>query len=166
MNLKHVDAPEATDQAARLKYATRELARRRRALATFMAKPFTEHAGNSMHLHLSLCHDGELAFATDHDTESPLMRQAVGGILRHLPGIVVFGAPAVNDRGEGNLYTPGEPLPHTLADATRSARDDTGVHDVLGADAVHDFLAVADLEWSQFVGSVSEWDRERYLRSV
>jgi glutamine synthetase len=68
-----------------LKYATRELARRRGALATFMAKPFAEHAGNSMHLHLSRWHDGEPAFTPGRGTESPLMRQAVGGILTHMP---------------------------------------------------------------------------------
>jgi glutamine synthetase len=70
------------------------------------------------------------------------------------------------ERGEGNLYCAGESLPRTLSDATRSARDDTVIHEILGADAVHDFLALAELEWTQFVGSVSEWDRERYLRSV
>jgi glutamine synthetase len=54
VNLGHLDALEAADQAARFKYATRELARRHDAIATFMAKPFGDQAGNSMHLHLSL----------------------------------------------------------------------------------------------------------------
>jgi glutamine synthetase len=237
VNLRHQDALQAADQAARFKYATRELARRRGALATFMAKPFADHAGNSMHLHLSLWRDDEPAFASDHDGENPLMRQAVGGILRHLPGIVLFAAPTVNSykrfevgsfapatvtwggdnrtvavrslveapaatrielrtgaadaqphwaiasllaavssgieaehdpgqRGEGNLYAAGTSLPRTLADAIAAARGDQTITEILGADAVHDFIALADLEWEAFVGSVSQWDRERYLRSV
>jgi glutamine synthetase len=237
VNLRHGDALGAADQAARFKYATRELARRHGALATFMAKPFGEHAGNSMHLHLSLWRDDEPAFTPDGDAENTVMRQAIGGVVRHLPGIVLFGAPTVNsykrfeigsfapatvtwsgdnrtvavrslletpsatrielrtgaadaqphwaiasmlaavaagieaqddpgDRGEGNLYTTGRGLPRTLADAAARAREDETVIQILGEDAVHDFVALADLEWEAFVGSVSEWDRERYLRRV
>jgi glutamine synthetase len=237
VNLRHADALEAADQAARFKYATRELARRHGALATFMAKPFADHAGNSMHLHLSLWRDGEPAFASIDDAENPLMRQAIGGLLRHLPGSVLFAAPTVNsykrfevgsfapatatwggdnrsvavrslvdtphstrielrvggadaqphwaiaallaavaagieaqedpgERGEGNLYTAGRPLPSTLADAVAAARADETITEILGPDAVHDFTALADLEWRAFVGSVTEWDRARYLRHV
>jgi glutamine synthetase len=96
VNLAHLDALDAADQAARFKYATRELVRRSGALATFMAKPFGDQAGNSMHLHLSLWRDGEPAFATDGNAENPTMRAAIGGILKHLPGIVLYGAPTVN----------------------------------------------------------------------
>jgi glutamine synthetase len=96
VNLRHVDALQAADQAARFKYAARELARRRDAIATFMAKPFGDQAGNSMHLHLSLWRDHEPVFGPDGGAENALMRQAVGGILRHLPGIVLYGAPTVN----------------------------------------------------------------------
>jgi glutamine synthetase len=237
VNLRHTDALPAADQAARFKYATRELARRRGSLVTFMAKPFAEHAGNSMHLHLSLWREEEPAFAPDGEHENPLMRQAIGGILRHLEGIVVFAAPTVNSykrfqvdsfapatatwggdnrtvavrslletpaatrielrtgaadaqphwaiasllgavcagieaehdpgqRGEGNLYSSGTPLPRTLADAVAAARRDETITEILGADAVHDVLALADLEWEAFIGSVGEWDRSRYLRSV
>ena len=96
VNLSHDHALAAADQAARFKYGTRELARRRGTLATFMAKPFAEHAGNSMHLHLSLWRDDEPAFTPDGDGENSVMRQAIGGILTHLDGIVLFGAPNVN----------------------------------------------------------------------
>jgi glutamine synthetase len=235
VNLGYADAMEAADQAARFKYATRELARRRKAIATFMAKPFGDQAGNSMHLHVSLWRDGEPAFAPDEDGENPLMRQALGGVLRHLPGIVLYGAPTVNSykrfepasfaptsvtwggdnrtvaarmlvstppatrlelrtgaadaqphwaiasllaavaagieagddpgrRGEGNLYGTGRPLPGTLADGVAAARDDRAVAEILGEDSVHDYLALAELEWEAFVGSVGEWDRDRYLR--
>jgi glutamine synthetase len=237
VNLRYADALQAGDEAARFKYGTRELARRHGALATFMAKPFAEHAGNSMHLHVSLWRYGEPAFASVDDGENPLMRHAIGGVLCHLPGTVLFGAPTVNsykrfevgsfapataiwggdnrsvavrslvdtpratrielrvggadaqprwaiaallaavaagieaeddpgERGEGNLYTAGRPLPPTLADAVAAARAHETITRILGTDAVHDYIALADLEWSAFIGSVSEWDRERYLRHV
>ena len=95
VNLSHDHALAAADQAARFKYGTRELARRRGTLATFMAKPFAEHAGNSMHLHLSLWRDSEPAFTPDGDRENSVIRQAIGGILTHLDGIVLFSAPNV-----------------------------------------------------------------------
>jgi glutamine synthetase len=237
VNLRHADALAAADQAARFKYASRELARRRGALATFMAKPFAEYAGNSMHLHVSLWRDDEPAFAPDGDGENALMRHAIGGLLRHLPGIVLYGAPTVNSYkryeigsfapatltwggdnrtvavrsliespvatrielrtgaadaqphwaiasaiaaiaagiegqddpgqpGQGDLYRTGRPLPRTLADAVGAARADETVSQILGEDAVHDVIALAELEWEAFTGSVTVWDRERYLRSV
>ena len=237
VNLSHDHALAAADQAARFKYGTRELARRRGTLATFMAKPFAEHAGNSMHLHLSLWRDDEPAFTPDGDGENSVMRQAIGGILTHLDGIVLFGAPNVNSykrfevgsfapasatwgadnrtvsvrslvqspaatrielrtgaadaqphwaiasllaavcagitaesdpgpRGDGNLYSSGRPLPTTLIDAIDAAKADDTIAEILGEDAVHDFITLAQLEWQAFVGSVSEWDRRRYLRTV
>jgi glutamine synthetase len=96
VNLGYLDALAAADQAARFKYATRELARRRNAIATFMAKPFGDQAGNSMHLHVSLWRHDEPAFAPDGEAENALMRQALGGVMHHLPGIVLYGAPTVN----------------------------------------------------------------------
>jgi glutamine synthetase len=237
VNLGYVDALQAADQAARFKYATRELARRRNAIATFMAKPFGDQAGNSMHLHLSLWRDDEPAFSPDGGAENALMRQALGGILRHLPGIVLYGGPTVNSykrfepdsfaptgvtwggdnrtvavrsllstpaatrielrtgaadaqphwaiasllaavaagiedrldpgpRGEGNLYGTGSPLSGTLAEAAAAARADHTIAEILGVDAVHDYAALADLEWQAFIGSVGEWDRDRYLRQA
>ncbi len=237
VNLGHLDALAAADQAARFKYATRELARRRNAIATFMAKPFGDQAGNSMHLHLSLWSDDEPVFTPEGDAENPLMRHALGGILHHLPGIVLYGAPTVNSykrfelgsfaptsinwggdnrtvavrsllstpsasrlelrtgaadaqphwaiasllaaiaagieagldpdrRGEGNLYGTGEPLPATLADAVAAARADHTIAEILGEDAVHDYAALAELEWQAFVGAVGDWDRDRYLRQA
>jgi glutamine synthetase len=237
INLRHLDALDAADQAARFKYAARQLARRGGALVTFMAKPFGEYAGNSMHLHLSLWRDDDPAFTPDGDDENAVMRSAIGGLLKHLPGIVLYGAPTVNsykrfeigsfapasatwggdnrtvsirslietpeatrielrvgaadaqphwaiagllaaaiagledradpgERGVGDLYRAGTPLPATLADAVAAARADPVVGAILGEDAVHDYVALAQAEWDTFVSSVTDWDRERYLRSV
>lgn len=87
--------------------------------------------------------------------------------IASLLAAVAAGIEAGDDpgrRGEGNLYGTGRPLPGTLADGVAAARDDRAVAEILGEDSVHDYLALAELEWEAFVGSVGEWDRDRYLR--
>ncbi len=96
INLRHTRGLEAAGQAARLKYGVRELARQAGGLATFMAKPFADQAGNSMHLHVSLWRDGEPVFAPAGQSENELHRRAIAGVFEHLPGIVLYGAPTVN----------------------------------------------------------------------
>ena len=53
-NLVYTDALDAADDAARLKYAAKEVARKHGKIASFMAKPFSEHSGSSRSLHISL----------------------------------------------------------------------------------------------------------------
>jgi glutamine synthetase len=96
VNLANSDALSAADAGIRLKYGVREMARREGVKATFMAKPFNKVSGSSMHLHVSLWKDGEPAFAPENGAENPLMRLALGGLIRHLPGIAVYGSPTVN----------------------------------------------------------------------
>jgi glutamine synthetase len=108
VNLRHAPPLEAADQASRFKYGTKELARRNGAVATFMAKPFNVISGCSMHLHLSLWKDGDPGFAPDGEGENALHRKAVGGVMRHLPGIVLLGSPTVNSykRFENMSFAP------------------------------------------------------------
>lgn len=95
-NLIYADALDAADDAARLKYAAKEVARRHGKIASFMPKPFTEHSGSSAHLHISLWRDGEPAFAPQDGAENPLALWSIAGLLEHLPSITLFGAQSVN----------------------------------------------------------------------
>lgn len=95
-NLVYTDALDAADDAARLKYAAKEVARRHGKIASFMPKPFTEHSGSSAHLHISLWKDGEPAFAPQGGAENPLALWSIAGLLEHLPSITLFGAHSVN----------------------------------------------------------------------
>jgi glutamine synthetase len=108
VNLRHAPPIAAADQASRLKYATREIARRAGAIATFMAKPFQAESGNSMHLHVSLWRDGAPAFAPDAGVENALHRRAAVGLLAHLPGITLYNAPTVNSykRFQAHSFAP------------------------------------------------------------
>ena len=95
-NLVYTDALDAADDAARLKYAAKEVARKHGKLASFMAKPFSEHSGSSQHLHISLWRDGAPAFAATNGAENDLALHAIAGLLEHLPSITLFGAHSVN----------------------------------------------------------------------
>jgi glutamine synthetase len=107
-NLHHCEPLAAADQASRFRYGIREVARRAGAQVTFMAKPFNVMAGNSMHLHVSLWHDGEPVFAIEDGAENERMRHAAAGILKHLPGITLYGGPTVNSykRFEAGSFAP------------------------------------------------------------
>jgi glutamine synthetase len=104
LNLAHQEALTAADDAFRLRYAVKELARREGLLATFMAKPFTAHSGSSAHIHLSLWQGDRPAFAPEDGAESKAARAAIGGLVAHLPGQTLFGAPTVNSY---KRFTPG-----------------------------------------------------------
>ncbi|MQY02693.1 glutamine synthetase family protein [Actinomadura macrotermitis] len=108
VNLAYREALGAADDAFRLRYAVKELARRNGLLATFMAKPFNGQSGSSAHLHVSLWRHGEPLFAPVDGRESDLATQAIAGVLRHLPGLTLFGAPTVNSykRYEAESFAP------------------------------------------------------------
>ncbi|HKV20257.1 MAG TPA: glutamine synthetase family protein [Mycobacterium sp.] len=95
-NLVYTDALEAADDASRLKYAAKEVARRHGKIASFMPKPFTEHSGSSQHIHISLWRGDDPAFAPDDGAENELTLHAIAGLLEHLPSITLFGAHSVN----------------------------------------------------------------------
>jgi glutamine synthetase len=84
VNLHHVDDPAlACDHAVLLKRAVKAVARQHDMAATFMAKPFSQWAGNGMHVHISLLDgDGKNVFAgTSEDGEfSDTLRHATGGM--------------------------------------------------------------------------------------
>ncbi|MCV7290372.1 glutamine synthetase [Mycolicibacterium wolinskyi] len=234
-NLIYTDALEAADDAARLKYAAKEVARKHGKIASFMPKPFTEHSGSSAHLHISLWRDGIPAFAPVDGTENELALFAIAGLLEHLPSITLFGAHSVNayrrfapdsfapatvtwsrdnrsaavrslvesspsatrielrsgasdsnpywliaaalaaviagirakrtppDAEGGNLYGKGIPLPESLGTAIALAAHDDTITEILGADSVHDFAAIARSEWLAYTQEVSDWERRRYL---
>ncbi|MDT5015723.1 MAG: glutamine synthetase [Mycobacterium sp.] len=234
-NLVYTDALKAADDAARLKYAGKEVARKHGKIASFMPKPFTEHSGSSQHLHISLWRGDEPAFVADDGAENTLTLHAIAGLLEHLPSITLFGAHSVNayrrftpdsfapatvtwsrdnrsaavrslveadptatrvelrsgasdanpywliasalaaviaglenrstppPAAGGNLYTEGVPLPESLGVALELATRDDTILEILGADSVLDFAALARSEWAEYSNEVSDWERRRYL---
>jgi glutamine synthetase len=65
--------------------------------------------------------------------------------------------------GSGNLYGSGTPLPDSLAVAVALATRDDTITEILGADSVADFAAIAHSEWLAYASQVTDWERNRYL---
>lgn len=63
----------------------------------------------------------------------------------------------------GNLYKVGVRLPQSLSVAIALAKSDDTILEILGADSVHDFAEIAQSEWDEYSGTVSNWELRRYL---
>ncbi len=91
------DALRAIDEAITFKRLIRGVALRHGLIACFMAKPFEEHAGSGMHLHVSLQNDaGENVFASDDPAGSDLLRHAIGGLRATMAESMLIFAPNAN----------------------------------------------------------------------
>lgn len=139
--LRHrADALRAADDAVLWKRLVRGVAAKHGLLATFMAKPFTGHAGSGLHIHASL---GENLFAVDE----ALMRHAIGGLLATLEDAMAIFAPTANSyrRFQSQSYAPTSGT-WGFNNRTVAVRIPTGVphleHRVAGADA-NPYLAIA-----------------------
>jgi glutamine synthetase len=97
VNLRYAPALRAADDAVLLKNAVKEIAAQEGLLATFMAKPVADWAGNSCHLHLSLARDGGNAF-WDAAAAGPsdVLRSFLAGVLDTMHELTPFFAPTPN----------------------------------------------------------------------
>jgi glutamine synthetase len=99
ITLRYAPALAAADDAFLFKTGVKELAAREGLMATFMAKPHSDWAGNSCHVHLSLAgEDGRFPFF-DPAAErgiSRTMRHFVGGMLATMAELTAVMAPTVN----------------------------------------------------------------------
>lgn len=112
VNLHHVASAElAADHAVLLKRAVKAVARRHGLGASFMAKPFAEWAGCSLHVHVSLVDSsGRNVFAGTSGGEpfSDTLRHAIGGLAALMPESMAIFAPTANSY---RRYRPGVFVP-------------------------------------------------------
>ncbi len=91
VNLPHrADPLSAADDAALLRRAVQGVAASQGLRASFMAKPYPEHPGNGLHIHLSLADAvGSNRFAQPGGDS--LLRQAIGGMQAlHAESLLLF----------------------------------------------------------------------------
>ncbi len=136
-----------------LQRAIKGVARQHGYLATFMAKPFADIAGNGMHVHCSvLDSEGNNAFDDGSGKGTPLLQQAVAGCLATLEESMLLFAPNQNSyrRFQRGTHAPLAPTwgyeNRTVAlripaDAPAATRIE---HRVAGADA-NPYLVIAAL---------------------
>ncbi len=98
INLNHLADPlKAADNTVLFKRIIKGVARQLGYGATFMAKPFGDRAGNSMHVHFSVLDaDGNNIFNDGTEKGSDRLRHAVGGLLEALPQLTLIFAPHYN----------------------------------------------------------------------
>ena len=96
--LHHNDALLMADQAFLMKRLIKNCARKFNLNATFMAKPFSEEAGNGMHAHLSIIDkDGKNIFKVNKNKQPEgVFASAIAGLLKNAPDFLSFYAPHSN----------------------------------------------------------------------
>ncbi len=113
VNLHHVDdALLACDHAIRLKRLIKGVALQHGMDATFMPKPYRDHAGSGAHLHVSLVDaDGRNIFAAEDPAGSPSLRHAIGGLAATINDTMAVCAPTANSyrRFQPEAYVPLNP---------------------------------------------------------
>lgn len=97
INLKHqADPVKAADHAVLFKQLVDRAAFEQGLLASFMAKPYTEHPGCGQHVHASLLDEsGQNVFDCTHANPDTLLH-AVAGCLTHLEASQLILAPNAN----------------------------------------------------------------------
>jgi glutamine synthetase len=105
LNLRYATAVEMADRHVIYKLAAKEIANQNGAAITFMAKWDTQHAGNSLHVHMSFTGKGGDPIFSDENAEvlpgtaarpSATFRHAVGGLLAHARPLSLLFAPNPN----------------------------------------------------------------------
>jgi len=97
INFKHGNALDLADQVFLFKRTLREVAIMHEMHVTFLAKPHTEEAGSSLHIHQSILDKaGSNIFSKDDGTPSDLFYGYLGGLQRYMPDAMLTFAPYVN----------------------------------------------------------------------
>jgi len=86
--------PGITESLVKAKTIIREYAEEIGSRASFAAKPYPNHPGSGLHMHLSLYdRQGKNVFAKHGDGETETMLHAIGGLLAALPESMIYFAP-------------------------------------------------------------------------
>jgi glutamine synthetase len=98
INMQHVDNPVlAAKQVIQMKRLIKGVAAKHGLVASFMAKPFEDEAGNGMHVHCSVLNEsGVNIFDDGSELGTELLRNAIAGCLKFMPDSVAIFAPSFN----------------------------------------------------------------------
>ena len=108
INLHYGPTLAAADDAFLFKSGVKEVAAQVEWLATFMAKPNSDWAGNSCHIHMSLRDsDGNALFYDPEAPQgvSPVMRHFIGGVLATMTEFTAIMAPTPNSYRRYSPYS-------------------------------------------------------------
>ncbi len=161
INLLHSDdVLKVADDTWLFKLLVKGLARRHGFAASFMAKPYGNWPGNGMHMHFSMTDtEGRNLFDDGGPKGTELLRHAVAGCLKAMPGSMLLLAPHANSY---ERMVPGAHAPTGIAWAyenrTAALRIPSGSprarrieHRVAGGD-INPYLMMAGVLGSALIG--------------
>jgi glutamine synthetase len=100
LSIRHTDALRAADNQITYRQTVRAVAAQHGMVATLAPKPWADQAGSGAHLHWSIwdrAHGvNRLADSAGMAGLSTLARQAIAGVVAHLPGLLALTTPSVN----------------------------------------------------------------------
>jgi glutamine synthetase len=100
LSIRHAPALSAADNQITYRQTVRGVAAHHGLVASLAPKPFADQAGSGAHLHWSIWDKdhriNRLVDAKGQDGLSPLARNAIAGVLTHLPGLLGLTTPSVN----------------------------------------------------------------------
>jgi glutamine synthetase len=103
LSIRHTGALRAADNQITYRQTVRAVAAQHGLVASLAPKPFADQAGSGAHLHWSIWDRDHTtnrlsyaAGAADVNGLSPLARNAIAGVLAHLPGLLALTTPSVN----------------------------------------------------------------------
>ncbi|CAH0353131.1 glutamine synthetase family protein [Aquabacterium sp. CECT 9606] len=97
INIHHHNPMEMADRQCLLKMACKDIAHAFGLSASFMARPSAADVGSSCHVHCSLHDANGLNLLREGSVDTnPLLRHAIGGVLTHLPDLMLWYAPTIN----------------------------------------------------------------------
>ena len=113
INMQHVDNPMlAADQIQMMKRLIKGVAAKHGLVASFMAKPFENEAGNGMHVHCSVLDErGDNIFDDGSDLGTDLLRHAIAGCMEYMAESMAIFAPNFNSyrRFQPGAHAPTSP---------------------------------------------------------
>lgn len=100
INLRYTNALKAADDQVTFMHLYKQIARDKGLVGTLMPKPFQNHAGSGLHVHISLFDEGENLFEDTTDQRGLDMSEKayhfIGGLLKHGSSLIAIGAPSIN----------------------------------------------------------------------
>ncbi len=118
IDMRYQSLVKMADQTMIYKYVVKNTARRHQKTVTFMPKPLYGDNGSGMHTHLSIWKGHEPLFAgPGYAGLSEMALHAIGGILKHAPGLLAITNPTTNSY---KRLVPGFEAPVNLAYSQRN----------------------------------------------
>ncbi|MFL5714561.1 MAG: glutamine synthetase family protein [Chloroflexota bacterium] len=100
LSIRHAPALSAADNQITYRQTVRAVAGEHGLIASLAPKPFADQAGSGAHLHWSIWDTdhttNKLADDGSEDGLSPMARNAIAGVLTHLPGLLGLTTPSAN----------------------------------------------------------------------